>query len=708
MGTVRIAEFIGTAAVLAAFIAPVSAQIVLPEIDVSATRLNSGMVGTSNSIITSQEIERSPAQNLPDILAQQTGVQTQHLFTNGSRDAVDLRGFGAFAQSNVLILVNGRRFQDFDLQGFDFSAIPLNSIERIEITRGNSGAVLYGDGAIGGVINIVTKRGATAAFAGKVEGLLGSYDYQEGRVSAAGSQGPWSASFYGNAIGSRGYRQNSELRQDNLIGNVNYTVPGWNGFLTMAADQQRQNLPGGLPNMSTILPFTLATPRGSDTPLDFAKKQGVNISAGFVWTVGTGVDLIVDGSVRRKFQRSTFFNYFNDPPTFAFDPSTAVPSSFINTGMTTSSVTPRIDAIHQLFGVPNHLLTGIDFYNTQYDSDRYQAPGLSPIHHYNIRQTSVGFYGMNTTSVRPDLDISAGGRIQRNMVDALDTYNADVDPNAFFFGSRAQAPPLDTAEWQYAAHIGYEYRLSSMLGLFGRAARAFRLPNADERVGAGNPFGLASPANFALKTQTSYDVEDGIRLTNGPFFLQSSVYLMHLNDEIHFIPALQQDVNLDPTQRLGWETTATYQVSDDLRLRGGLAYTKATFREGPFAGNQIPLVSPWSGNAGLTWDIVKKLLVLDVTASFWSARRMDNDQQNVQPLIPANATIDVKIGGEYNRFFWSAAVQNLFNVNYYDYAIASGGFPAGIFGPAIPPTIGAFVAYSQARRTFLVRAGATF
>jgi iron complex outermembrane receptor protein len=183
---------------------------------------------------------------------------------------------------------------------------------------------------------------------------------------------------------------------------------------------------------------------------------------------------------------------------------------------------------------------------------------------------------------------------------------------------------------------------------------------------------------------------------------------MHLNDEIHFIPALQQDVNLDPTQRLGWETTATYQVSDDLRLRGGLAYTKATFREGPFAGNQIPLVSPWSGNAGLTWDIVKKLLVLDVTASFWSARRMDNDQQNVQPLIPANATIDVKIGGEYNRFFWSAAVQNLFNVNYYDYAIASGGFPAGIFGPAIPPTIGAFVAYSQARRTFLVRAGATF
>jgi hypothetical protein len=45
------------------------------------------------------------------------------------------------------VLVNGRRYQDFDLQGFDFSSIPLNSIERIEITRDNSGTVLYDDGA---------------------------------------------------------------------------------------------------------------------------------------------------------------------------------------------------------------------------------------------------------------------------------------------------------------------------------------------------------------------------------------------------------------------------------------------------------------------------------------------------------------------------------------------------------------------------------
>ena len=109
----------------------------LPPIDVTSSRLGAGiMAGTSSSVITAEDISRSPVQSLPDILAAQAGVQVRHLYGGpiGSSDSIDLRGFGAYAQSNTLILVNGRRFQDFDLQGFDFSMIPLNSIERVEQT----------------------------------------------------------------------------------------------------------------------------------------------------------------------------------------------------------------------------------------------------------------------------------------------------------------------------------------------------------------------------------------------------------------------------------------------------------------------------------------------------------------------------------------------------------------------------------------------
>ena len=692
----------GAALALAAFFASNAAAqnnaVVLPPIDVSWSRIGTtGIVGASTSVITSQDIERSPSQSLPDILAQQVGVQVTHVTGSptGVNDMVDVRGFGAFAQSNVLVLVNGRRYQDFDLQGFDFSQIPINSIERVEITRGMSGTVLYGDGAIGGVINIVTKTASGAPFSGRVEGAVGSYGFGEGRVSASATSGPWSSAIYANAATSQGYRQNSQMTQQNAVGNLSYRSPEWTGYLNIIGDSQRQNLPGTLQNLPLVYPITLDTPRASVTPFDWAHKQDFGVTAGFTRTLGSGADLIVDGGVRRKFQQGQFFNYFNNP-FFSFDPSTAGPANYVNTVMTTSSVTPRIDMRHQLFGVPNRLLTGIDFYNTQYDSDRPQAEGLPDIHRYSIRQTTASIYAMNTTTVTPALEISYGGRLQRNFVKGQDVYNPAVDPNAGFYASDPQAAPADSSEWQYALHLGYEYRINPTLALFGRTARAFRLPNADERVGAGNPFDVVVPPNLNLKTQTSYDVENGLRVSLGKFNFQTTGYIMELTNEIHFIPALFANVNLDPTQRIGWENSATYQLSDDVRLRAGVAYTRATFREGQFAGKEIPLVAPWSGYTGLTWDIVKKLLVLDVTATFWSDRRMDNDQANVQPLIPANATMNVKLGGEWNQFFWSAAVLNLFNTNYYDYAIAS-AFTQGFFS-----------AYPQPTRTFVLRAGATF
>jgi len=692
----------GAALALAVFFASNAAAqnnaVVLPPIDVSWSRIGStGIVGASTSVITSQDIERSPSQSLPDILAQQVGVQVTHVTGSptGVNDMVDVRGFGAFAQSNVLVLVNGRRYQDFDLQGFDFSQIPINSIERVEITRGMSGTVLYGDGAIGGVINIVTKTGSGAPFSGRVEGAGGSYGFGEGRVSASATSGPWSSAIYANAATSQGYRQNSQMSQQNAVGNLSYRSPEWTGYLNIIGDSQRQNLPGTLQNLPLVYPLTLDTPRASVTPFDWAHKQDFGVTAGFTRTLGSGIDLIVDGGVRRKFQQSQFFNYFNNP-FFTFDPSTAGPANYVNTVMTTSSVTPRIDMRHQLFGVPNRLLTGFDFYNTQYDSDRPQAEGLPDIHRYSIRQTTASIYAMNTTTVTPALEISYGGRLQRNFVKGQDVYNPAVDPNAGFYASDPQAAPADSSEWQYALHLGYEYRINPALAFFGRAARAFRLPNADERVGAGNPFDVVVPPNLNLRTQTSYDVENGLRVTLGKFNFQTTGYIMKLNNEIHFIPALFANVNLDPTQRIGWENSATYQLSDDVRLRAGVAYIRATFREGQFAGKEIPLVAPWSGYTGLTWDIVKKLLVLDVTATFWSDRRMDNDQANVQPVIPANATMNVKLGGEWKQLFWSAAVLNLFNTNYYDYAIAS-AFTQGFFS-----------AYPQPTRTVVLRAGATF
>src|SRR5262245_35006825 len=153
------------------------------------------ITGASSTVITSADIARSPGQTVQDILAREPGIQVQSLFgsVNGAQTTVDMRGFGATATSNTLVLVNGRRLNDIDLAGVDLSAIPRNSIERIEITRGNSGGVLYGDGAVGGVINIVTKNGVDLPPSARLQANVGSYRYVEGNASASASNGPFAA-----------------------------------------------------------------------------------------------------------------------------------------------------------------------------------------------------------------------------------------------------------------------------------------------------------------------------------------------------------------------------------------------------------------------------------------------------------------------------------------------------------------------------------
>ena len=151
----------------------------------------------------------------------------------------------------------------------------------------------------------------------------------------------------------------------------------------------------------------------------------------------------------------------------------------------------------------------------------------------------------------------------------------------------------------------------------------------------------------------------------------------------------------------GNETIVTMKLSDQFRIKGGLANTRAVFREGPFAGNDVPLVSHWTGNIGVSWDVWKNM-TLDVVNRYFSPKRMDNDQLNNQPMIPSYNLVDVRLGGQIEQFFWSVAVLNLFNVQYFDYAMAS-PYPEG---PG--SLLGTYNAYPLPGRTVLLRLGRRF
>ena len=398
-----------------------------------------------------------------------------------------------------------------------------------------------------------------------------------------------------------------------------------------------------------------------------------------------GAELIVDGGVRNKKQQSGFFGAVPIP---------SFSSSYVDTTLQTWSLTPRLSIKNLVFGVPSTILTGVDYYDAIYHSNRSEFNGFSPIHVYDLSQQTLAGYWQQTIGLLPTTDFAYGGRIQNTSLTARDRFDPTA-PGAF----DTQAIPLDSNETQYALHLGFEHRLNEVFSVFGRAARAFRTPTVDERVSSGPAFDAffnPIPGNFTLKTQTSHDVEGGFRVKAGTFQMQSSIYNMDLVNEIHFDPVNFFNVNLDPTHRYGSDNSASLRVSDTVLLRGGVAYTRAVFREGPFAGNNVPLVSRYTASAGVTWNVWQKYLMVDATVRYWSSRYMDNDQRNTQPLIPADATLDFKLSGEYDRFFWSLSVNNVLNALYYDYAVAS------------TFTDGRFNAYPLPGRSFIVKAGATF
>lgn len=122
----------------------------------SAVEQNLKDAPASISVITAEDIQRRPVQNLKDILKEVPGIQLTNEGDN--RQGVSIRGLDS---GYTLILVDGKRVSSrnalFRHNDFDLGWIPTDAIERIEVVRGPMSS-LYGSDALGGVVNIITRK----------------------------------------------------------------------------------------------------------------------------------------------------------------------------------------------------------------------------------------------------------------------------------------------------------------------------------------------------------------------------------------------------------------------------------------------------------------------------------------------------------------------------------------------------------------------
>ena len=141
------------------------------EIVVTATRTEEEVLTAPGhvTVLSEEEISRSGAKNMADLLTRQAGIKINDYGAEGAIKSVSIRGS---ASAQVLVLVNGVRLNDSRSGGADLSQIPLENIEKIEIIRGGLSS-LYGADAVAGVINIITKKSADGQFKVKIDN--GSY-----------------------------------------------------------------------------------------------------------------------------------------------------------------------------------------------------------------------------------------------------------------------------------------------------------------------------------------------------------------------------------------------------------------------------------------------------------------------------------------------------------------------------------------------------
>jgi len=300
---------------------------------VTASRLSEpGNANGNVAVLTREDIERSGSQTLPELLSTVAGINVRQLYGNFSTLAtVDMRGFGASATQNALILINGRRLNDVDISAIDFLAISLSSIERVEIIRGG-GSVLYGDGAVGGVINIITKEHGKAGVQANADISAGSFATRKLDSSLRHGIGPVVYYLSLSGIDSDGYRDNNELDQKNAQMGVKLRLPRQSYFLDFLADEQSLGLPGPRSvNPGTGTNELKNDRRGTSEPNNYAEKEGGQLTLGGSWLLGEQTSLTVDGGARKKTQTS----FFDDYSGFGF-------SSFTESVLTTYSLTPRV------------------------------------------------------------------------------------------------------------------------------------------------------------------------------------------------------------------------------------------------------------------------------------------------------------------------------------------------------------------------------
>lgn len=613
-------------------------KIQIEGVVVTATRYEEKVtdIPASVSIISEEEIKNSTAQNIPDLLRTQVGVQVNDIAGNRRAYTIDLRGFGENATSNTLVLVDGRRVNQADLSGVDWTEIPIERVSRIEIIRGGRGSVLYGDNATGGVINIITKEGEGGLKTG-ASLASGSYGTYKADAYAGGSLKNLSMFLSGNYLISDGYRDNSKTEAEDLGFNAAYYVKD---FMKIAFSsgyhKDNTRLPGALKESD----FASGVSRTDSLhPDDFAKTEDYYLK--LVPEVYFYNDCIfkIDTSFRKR-----DFQSFSSGDWGSF-----LGDSKINT----TAVSPQVILKKDFGKIKNALSAGVDYQET--DNDILNDSEFFGSHSkakFDLKKENYGYYVHDEINMTDALHISGGYR--------HDTARFNFDPSV----------PENTtmSEEAYTAGINYTFFKRSYVYL--SYSRSFRYPLFDELYSF-----FTNTINTALVPQTSDEYQAGIRhYFSDDFFANANVFRMTTDNEIFFNPVTYNNENLDGmSRRTGVEVSFDAKATRWLTLKGGYSFLNAKITEGQFRGKQVPNVPKHKATMAVVSSIGEDM-TLGLSGVYIGERPFVSDFNNDYSDQKSYFLLNARFTYKWKSLKAFVDVNNLTNKEYSEYGVI-GGFP---------------------------------
>ncbi|MEN9385101.1 MAG: hypothetical protein RL323_2244 [Pseudomonadota bacterium] len=599
--------------------------VTLAPVVVTATRIpvDPKSVAAGITVIDASDLRSVGAQTVYEGVRWLAGVPSRVNTGGGADQALDLRGFGETAGSNVVVLVDGVRQNEGDLSGSDLSWLDIDSVQRIEILRG-SAAVLHGEGATGGVINVVTHQGLDAAGV-RVGGGIGSNGTLFSRASVSGLNGPWHWQVSGSAQDSDQHRQNFHRHERNGLVSLGWSEGGTLLSARLGAQTAATGLPGGLTPAEAA-----QTPKASFKPQDKGTQDAKNLllSAEFGladWRMALDINRRVS---------TVFSDYVSD----------AYQS---NVGIGSSRQAVRAWRQYNLAGLAQRTLLGLD--NEQWDSSRTSeaAWGGSLT---EVQQHSTAAY------VRQELGASDQswrlfGGLRRTLAERS--------------ASGAQGGRIDPANTSW--ETGSVHQIAPGTEAFWRWGTSFRLPNVDEFSCYVGYAGCSNNSVSLLKPQTSKDLEIGWRQKSDNATRALRVYQSRLTNEIGLDATQFNNVNYDPTQRRGVEAEARWKVAPGSLFGLVLNLRNATFVDGAFAGKSVPLVSGRTLTLHWQQDLGNTRTFTWLT-QLQSSQLIAGDLDNACPeRIGGFGVTRLRYAQELAGWDWALNLNNVFDRQYYNF-----------------------------------------